>query len=60
MPYKYSADGMHLSCFRKVKYRSYDKAKANADKYGQRVYFCPICGGYHCTKREAKEGEDLL
>lgn len=57
MPHKYSAEGMHLSCFRKAKYKSYSKAEEVAKKWGQRVYFCPICNYYHCTKREARENE---
>ena len=57
MPFKYSAEGMHRSCFRKKRYKSEAKAKAVAEKFGQRVYFCPICGGYHCTKKELPSEE---
>ena len=55
--YKYSAEGMHMSCFRKVKFKNYQKAEETAKKWGQRVYFCPICGFYHCTKKDVKSEE---
>ena len=49
---KYDAKNMWKSCFRKVKFTSYKEAAKRAEKYNQRVYFCPICGKYHLTKRK--------
>ncbi len=49
---KYNAANMYQSCLRKAKFRSYEQARKRADKYKQRVYYCPLCGFYHLTKRK--------
>lgn len=50
MPMKYTAKNMWKSCFRKAGFKSYNEAIKRAEKYNQRVYFCPLCGKYHLTK----------
>ena len=49
---KYNAFNMFRSCLKKSKFKDYSKAQQRAMKYNQRVYFCPLCGFYHLTKRK--------
>lgn len=46
------AMGMWAMCIRKKKFYSERAAKKCAKKFKQRSYWCPICGGYHCTKKK--------
>lgn len=39
-------------CLRKARYRTEDKAQKTARKFGQRVYYCAQCCGFHLTKQE--------
>jgi hypothetical protein len=39
-------------CQNKVSFRSKDRAKAAGEKFGQRIYECPICFCWHCTSKE--------
>ena len=53
----YDASKMYKMCFRKGRYRTWDKACKAAvqmtEKYGkkQRAYYCPICNSYHLTTK---------
>lgn len=51
---KYTAKNMYKSCFKKARFRDYNKALRVASKYNQRVYYCPICGAYHLTSQVEK------
>ena len=44
-------------CRYKVHYKTEEEAQAKADEWGQRVYHCPICNGWHCASGEQDEGE---
>lgn len=39
-------------CGNKSTFYSQGRANKHADKYGQRVYECPICFCWHCTSKE--------
>lgn len=39
-------------CQNKVSFRTKGKAQAAGEKFGQRVYECPICFCWHCTNKE--------
>ena len=47
-------------CNAKVRYSTEDEARKTAERWGQRVYRCPICDGYHCSSNEQgkEEGRD--
>lgn len=49
---KYTAKNIWKSCLRKASFTNYKDAQERADKYNQRIYFCPLCGKYHLTKRK--------
>lgn len=51
---KYNAKNMHKSCLRKAAFKEYKDAQKRAEKYDQRVYYCPLCGKYHLTKTKEK------
>ncbi len=42
-------------CMNKTRWSEESEAKAKAELWGQRVYECPICGGYHCSSKEMDE-----
>jgi rubrerythrin len=51
------AETMHRQCFKKVRYRSYEKAEYKKNKCEElrpkqrlRIYPCPVCGYWHLTK----------
>lgn len=50
MPMKYTAKNMWKSCLRKAAFDNYEDALKRAEKFDQRVYFCPLCHKYHLTK----------
>jgi hypothetical protein len=41
-------------CLRKKRYHTFDFAQGVADRFGQSVYFCPFCSGFHCTSRKTE------
>ena len=45
------------ACQHKVSFNTKKKAALVAAKFGQRVYECPICFCWHCTKKERWEDE---
>lgn len=46
-------------CRYKTRYATEEEAQATADEWGQHVYLCPICNGWHCSSSEPrKEGEE--
>jgi rubrerythrin len=49
------AKEMLAMCLRKKKFYTERSAKKCAKKFKQRVYWCPVCGGYHCTKKPKDE-----
>lgn len=50
---KPQAEHHYDSCLSKVRYRSESQAQAAANRrpIGLRIYQCPLCHGYHLTKR---------
>lgn len=44
-------------CGPKLSFRTRAKAQEIADKYGQRVYECPVCFCFHCTSKENWQDE---
>lgn len=38
-------------CYSKTRFRNLSEAETLADKYKQRVYYCPGCSNYHLTKQ---------
>lgn len=45
-------------CHSKARYATEAEAQAKADEWGQRIYLCPICNGWHCASGEPREGEN--
>lgn len=47
-------EGWQRMCLGKKRYHTFDFAQGVADKFGQSVYFCPFCSGFHCTSRKTE------
>lgn len=42
-------------CKRKARFPTHAAADIRAGLYGQVVYLCPHCGGYHCTSGASRQ-----
>ena len=42
-------------CNAKVRYRTKEEAEEKAREWGQRVYRCDICDGWHCSAGKDEE-----
>jgi hypothetical protein len=43
-------------CFRKRRFRSAEHARRTARRWEQRIYFCPVCNGWHCATDRVRAG----
>jgi len=50
-----TVDAWVRMCLGKKCYRIFEHAEGVAKKFGQRVYFCPSCSGFHCTSRKIED-----
>ncbi len=51
----YGAAWQISQCMSKARWKTEAEALDNAKKYGQAVYHCDICDGYHCSSRHEEE-----
>lgn len=49
-----SAFNRYLMCDRKKRYEQKKTALKMANKFDGSVYQCPVCDGFHCTKKKAR------
>ena len=50
----------HRGCSRKIRHSSKRRAKELARKWGQRVYKCPYCDGWHLASRGKKSEQTTV
>jgi len=51
--------GRYLRCCgRKRRFRTEIEAENHGQRWGQRAYECPCCGGWHLTSKEKRKGDE--
>lgn len=46
-------------CLGKKRYHTADFAEKVAKKFGQSIYFCPFCSGFHCTSQKTENSQPV-